>query len=138
MNIANPLKNAKIADLAVDTFKIGNTAITEEKLANLAVTTDKLANLAVTNAKIANLAVDNAKISSVSASKIIAGIIEAEISIMSPEIYSGTYYGLGDTPAFLKVGTSGTNFADLALYRGGASTQCLKYLMVYLLYYFKL
>ena len=84
-NIANAaISNAKIADLAVDTLKIGNTAITEEKLANLAVTSSKLANLAVTNAKIANLAVTNAKIQSMSADKITAGTIEAEISIMSP------------------------------------------------------
>ncbi len=115
------VQTANIANLAVDSLKIGNTAITEEKLANLAVTTDKLANLAITNAKIANLAVTNAKIESMSANKITAGTIEALISIMSPEIYSGLYYGLGSNPAYLKIGTS-TNLADLTLRRGGGST----------------
>lgn len=123
-NIANAaISNAKIADLAVDTFKIGNTAITEEKLANLAVTTDKIANLAITNAKIANLAVTNAKIQSMSADKITAGTIEALISIMSPEIYSGLYYGSGSNPAYMKIGIGGgSNLGDFGIYRGGSSS----------------
>lgn len=125
-NIANAaISNAKIADLAVDSLKIGDTAITEEKLANLAVTTDKLANLAITNAKIANLAVTNAKIQSMSADKITAGTIEALISVISPEIYSGIYYGSGSNPANIRFG-SNINLADFELYRGGASKPMFK------------
>jgi phage minor structural protein len=115
------IKNANIENLAVDTLKIGDIAITEAKLADLAVSTNKIANLAVTTAKIANLAVTNAKIESLSADKITAGTIEALISIMSPIIYSGIYYGLGSSPAFMKIGNISSNFADFSLYRGGAS-----------------
>jgi len=115
------IKSANIDDLAVTTFKIGDTTITEAKLANLAVTSNKLDNLAVTNAKIANLAVTDAKIGSLSAGKITAGTITALISIESPKLYSGKYYGSSSSSAFLEVGTTNGNLADLSLFRGGTS-----------------
>jgi hypothetical protein len=78
--------------------------------------------LAVTNAKIANLAVTNAKIQSMSASKITAGTIEASISIMSPIIYSGRYYGANSNSAYAEVGGSTSSaMGDFTLYRGSGS-----------------
>lgn len=112
------IKSANIEDLSVTTLKIGDTAITEAKIAALAVTTNKIADLAVTNAKIDSL----------SANKITAGTITALISIMSPQIYSGIYYGTGTNPASLKIGITSGNLADLALYRGGASAPMFKIL----------
>ena len=142
-NIANAaITNAKINDLAVDTFKIGNTAITEEKLANLSVSTSKIKDLAITNAKIgnaeistakienaaintakiANLAVTNAKIESLSADKITAGVITALISIMSPKIYGGRYYGPSSDSAYMEVGGNiSKGMGDLTIYRGNGN-----------------
>ncbi len=121
-NIANAaITSAKIADLAVDTLKIGDTAITEEKLANLAVTSAKLANLAVTTAKIRNLAVTDAKIESLSADKITAGVIEAIISIMSPKIYSGRYYGATSSGPYLEIGVAGSaGRGQISLFNGSS------------------
>ncbi len=107
-NIANAaITSAKIEDLAVTNFKIGDLEIDERTLANLAVTSAKLASLAVTTAKIANLAVTDAKIQSLSADKITAGIITALISIMSPKIYSGKYYGSVSGGPYLEIGALG-------------------------------
>lgn len=106
------IKSANIEDLSVTTLKIGDTAITEAKIAALAVTTNKIADLAVTNAKIDSL----------SANKITAGTITALISIMSPQIYSGKYYGPNSSSAFAKVGGSiSSAMGDFTLYRGGTT-----------------
>lgn len=117
------IKSANIEDLAVTSLKIGNTAITEDKIAALAVTNGKIADLAITNAKIANATIQSAKIVSLSADKITAGTITAIISIESPRIYSGTYYGQGSNPASIKLGLgSQGNLGDLGIYRGGGSS----------------
>ena len=63
--IANAaIDSAKIKDLAVDTLKIGDKAVTFDKLDDLSVGTAKIRDAAITNAKIQNAAITTAKIGS--------------------------------------------------------------------------
>lgn len=143
-NIANLAVDAlKIGNTAITEEKLANLAVTTNKIADLAITNAKIANATITAAKIERLIVgDNVEMGPnayISWSNVlnrpsiptVPGYIKStyidSTRIESPEIYSGEmysgiYYGNGSNPASVRIGITGTNFADLALYRGGSST----------------